>query len=146
MTEHEGTGRAPSAAPPESLDALTDEIERTRHELGETVEALVAKTDVTARTRDKAAEVTRRISGKASQVREQASQVRESASQVRESASQVWEQATAQMSSAGAAAPEPVRRAAKQAAGRVQQRQALIAVAVGGAVLASWIALRQRRR
>jgi succinyl-CoA synthetase beta subunit len=132
MTEEEGTGRAPSAAPPENLEALTEEIERTREELGETVEALVAKADVSARTREKAAEVAGRVSGKASQVKEAASQVKE--------------QAAARLGSAGAAAPEPVRLAAKQAASRAQQRHVLVAVAVGGALLAGWLIVRGRRR
>ncbi len=40
-----------------SAEALEREIERTRHELGETVEALVAKTDVKARVQHRAARV-----------------------------------------------------------------------------------------
>ena len=132
MTEEERTGLAPSAAPPESLQALTGEIERTREELGETVEALVAKADVKARARDKAAEVAGRVSG--------------AASQVKGTASQVKEQAATRVGAAGAAAPEPVRRAASRAASIAQKRQVLLAVAVGGAVLAGWLTLRQRRR
>ena len=41
-----------------SAEALEREIERTRHELGETVEALVAKTDVKARARQRATQLT----------------------------------------------------------------------------------------
>jgi Protein of unknown function (DUF3618) len=43
---------------------LRQEIERTREQLGETVEALAAKADVRKRTRDKAAQATARASGK----------------------------------------------------------------------------------
>lgn len=132
MTEEERTGLAPSAAPPESLQALTDEIERTREELGETVEALVAKADVKARARDKATEVAGRVSSMASQVKGTASQVKE--------------QAAARAGTAGAAAPEPVRRAASRAVSIAQKRQILIAIAIGGAVLAGWLTVRQRRR
>jgi succinyl-CoA synthetase beta subunit len=46
--------------PEDSVQKLTDEIGRAREELGETVEALVAKADVKARARDMAAEVTGR--------------------------------------------------------------------------------------
>jgi len=49
MTGDELTGRTPGDAPPDDIQALTQEIERTREELGETVEALAAKADVTAR-------------------------------------------------------------------------------------------------
>jgi acetylornithine deacetylase/succinyl-diaminopimelate desuccinylase-like protein len=51
--------------PPQTSEALAAEIEQTRHELGETVEALVAKTDVKARAQHKAAEVTENLRGKA---------------------------------------------------------------------------------
>ena len=132
MTEEERTGLAPSAAPPEGMQALTEEIERTRAELGETVETLVAKADVKARARDKAAEVAGRVSG--------------AASQVKGTASQVKEQAATRVGAASAAAPEPVRRAASRAAGIARQREVLLAVAVGGALLAGWLAVRQRRR
>src|SRR5712691_8149859 len=108
MSEKERTGVAPSAAPPEGLQALTDEIERTREELGEKVGALVARADVTARAREKAAVVARRVSGKA----------KEKASQVKEKASQVKEKTAARIGSGVAAAPEPVRRAARQVASR----------------------------
>ena len=139
MTEEERTGLAPgsappegSAAPPESLQALTEEIERTREELGETVEALVAKADVKARARDKAAEVAGRVSG--------------AASHLKGTASQVKEQAATRVGAASAAAPEPVRRAASRAASIAQKRQVLLAVAVGGAVLAGWLAIHRRPR
>ena len=132
MTEEERTGLSPSATPPDSLQALTGEIERTREELGETVEALVAKADVKARARDKAAEVAGRVSG--------------AVGQLKGTASQAKERAATRVGAASAAAPEPVRRAARQAASIAQKRQVLIAVAVGGAVLAGWLTLRQRRQ
>ena len=99
MTEEERTGLAPSPAPPESLQALTEEIDRTRQELGETVEALVAKVDVKARARAKAAELAGRVSAAASRVQD-----------------------------------------------ADRQEQVLLAIAVGGALLAGWLTVRQRRR
>jgi hypothetical protein len=48
---------APDAARPER-QALLDDIERTREQMGQTVEALAAKADVRTQVRRKAAEVT----------------------------------------------------------------------------------------
>jgi hypothetical protein len=47
--------------PPADSEALTVEIERTREELGGTVEALMAKVDVKARARERVADVARRL-------------------------------------------------------------------------------------
>ena len=54
---------ASGGTPPDSAEALTADIERTRHELGETVEALVAKANVKARARRRVAEVAGRMRG-----------------------------------------------------------------------------------
>jgi hypothetical protein len=54
-----------SGTPPQTPEALAAEIERTRHELGETVEALVGKTDVKARAQHRAAEVIGNLRGQA---------------------------------------------------------------------------------
>ncbi len=131
MTDDKRAGRAPSGAPPESLGELTEDIERTREDLGETVEALIAKVDVTARAREKAAAVADRVTAKADQVKEKAGQVKE--------------QAAARMGAAGIVAPEPVRAAAKKAAGQLRQRAVLLGMAACGAVLAGWLILRRRR-
>lgn len=53
MSSNTGGG----GTPPESPEALEADIERTRQELGETIEALVAKTDVKARVQHRAANV-----------------------------------------------------------------------------------------
>ena len=72
-------GAAPTArqadaetGPPDDVQELRQEIEQTRERLGETVEQLVAKTDVKARARDKAAKLTGRVKGIASQAPTQA--------------------------------------------------------------------------
>jgi hypothetical protein len=81
MTAAESTGDQDSpAAPPDNPDALVEEINRTREELGNTVEALAAKVDVKARAQQKASEVsgelktkvrdlTQGLSGKAGQLK-----------------------------------------------------------------------------
>lgn len=81
MTAAEGTGDQGSpAAPPDNPDALVEEINRTREELGNTVEALAAKVDVKSRAQQKATEVsgqlktkmrdvTQGLSGKAGQLK-----------------------------------------------------------------------------
>ena len=72
MDEDEGTGAttalsAPAAPRPVASAAeLRAEIERTRIELGDTVAALVGKTDVKARARHKAARMARRVRKKQS--------------------------------------------------------------------------------
>ena len=98
MTGYELTSRRPGCAPPDDFRALTEEIERTRAELGETVEALAARADVKARALDKAGQVTRRLHGTAGQLR----------------------------NSPG-------------------KRQACLAIAAGGALLAGWLIVRRRR-
>ena len=50
-------GPGPGEAPPDSIQALTEEIKRTREDIGETVAALAAKTDIMARAREKASQV-----------------------------------------------------------------------------------------
>jgi Protein of unknown function (DUF3618) len=51
------------------------EIERTRENLGQTVDELAAKADVKARARDKAAELTATAQARAAELRARAAQV-----------------------------------------------------------------------
>ncbi len=80
MTAAEGTGDQRPSAPPDNPDALVEEINRTREDLGNTVEALAAKVNVKARAQQKATEVsgqlksrvrdvTQGLSGKADQLK-----------------------------------------------------------------------------
>ena len=65
MSAAEGTGEQGSAEVlPDKPDALVEEINRTREELGNTVEALAAKVDVKARAQQKAAEVSGQLKSK----------------------------------------------------------------------------------
>jgi hypothetical protein len=52
---------APDDAATDSVQELTEEIERTRAELGDTVEALAAKADVKARAQEKVADARQTI-------------------------------------------------------------------------------------
>jgi hypothetical protein len=83
MTAAEGTA-GETGSPPDNPDALVEEINRTREELGNTVEALAAKVDVKARAQQKATDVsgqlkskvrdvTHGLSGKADQLKGEAS-------------------------------------------------------------------------
>ena len=64
-------GLGPGEAPADSIQALTEEIERTREDVGETVAALAAKADIMARTRAKTSEVAGRLRDTAGKVKEQ---------------------------------------------------------------------------
>ena len=69
MTAAEGTGeQGGPSAPPDNPDALVEEINRTREELGNTVEALAAKVNVKARAQQKATEVSGQLKSKARDV------------------------------------------------------------------------------
>jgi hypothetical protein len=65
-------GPGPGDAPPDSIQALTEEIRRTREDVGETVAALAAKADIMARARAKASEVAGRLRDTAGKVKQQA--------------------------------------------------------------------------
>lgn len=158
-TEQDAT---PGDAAPDSRQALTEEIERTRTELGETVEALAAKADVKARAQDKAGEIAGRLTGTATQVKEQTSvradQIRSDLADktagarrtILSAGGQVKDQVTSGTTQAAATiwktTPEPVQRAAKRAADNASQRRVPIAVAVGAALLVGWLVARRRRR
>ncbi|MYT74868.1 MULTISPECIES: DUF3618 domain-containing protein [unclassified Streptomyces] len=103
-------------------DELRDKVERTRAELGETVEALAAKADVKARAKDRAAHV-----------KEQAS---EAADTARTKVSDVAHQAQDKLS--GPAGSEAARSA------RDPRAIALLAASAGALVL--WLARRRRRK
>ncbi|HTA04668.1 MAG TPA: DUF3618 domain-containing protein [Streptosporangiaceae bacterium] len=110
--------------PPDDIQELRQEIERTREQLGDTVQQLAAKTDVQARARDKAVEMTRKVRGKASQAQAEAAAV----------GAPVWE-----------ATPEPVRQAVAKGASTIRQRRGPLAVAAS-ALVAGYLAVRWWRR
>jgi hypothetical protein len=112
---------AGGGTPPQSADALTADIERTRQELGETVEALVAKADVKARAQHRAAEVAGSLRGKA----------RTAIGRARDGARGVKEKA---------AGHGPATQAMRGV------RVYSVAAAAGTALLLAWLTVRRRRR
>jgi ElaB/YqjD/DUF883 family membrane-anchored ribosome-binding protein len=83
---------------------LAEEIERTRTELGETVDALTAKADVKARAQAKANQLSTRLKGKANQARQQASQqAQQAGKQAKQTSQQVKQHPVPLAVSAGAA-------------------------------------------
>jgi serine/threonine protein kinase HipA of HipAB toxin-antitoxin module len=107
--------------PAPSADALTADIERTRQELGETVEALVAKADVKARAQHRAAEVAGDLRARA---RTAIGKARDGARGAKE---KVAEHAPAAQAMRGV-------------------RVYSIAAAAGTALLLAWLTVRRRRR
>jgi uncharacterized protein YjbJ (UPF0337 family) len=63
MTAAEGAP-GETGSPPDNPEALVEEINRTREELGNTVEALAAKVDVKSRAQQKATDVSGQLKGK----------------------------------------------------------------------------------
>ena len=64
-------GPDPGDAPPDGIQALTEEINRTREDVGQTVAALAAKADITARLREEESEVAGRLRDAAGKVKDQ---------------------------------------------------------------------------
>ena len=60
----------PEPGPEADIDEIQTDIEQTRKELGETVEALTAKMDVKQRTKDKAAETKEAVVEKAAETKD----------------------------------------------------------------------------
>ena len=161
-----GRAHAP-ADDPQAL--LLEEIEHTRGELGQTVEALAAKVDVTARAQERAAgvsdqvrtrlagvkqdlagkvgQVTGGLAGKAAQTRQAVS---ESGMTVLGAGQPAAQQVAGRAAQAGSmawnAAPEPVQRTARRAVAAVDQHRGQTAAIAGAVLLASWLAVRWIRR
>ena len=146
MTPANPTGRDatadPASAPPSDPQELREEIQRTRDELGNTVEALVRKVDVKARARetavgakqrakDKTKAVTQSLAGKGTQLKEQ---VANATAQVASRAGGKPDEVTPDQAS-GVAAP---------AKGTARQRRVPLLAAVG-VVLVGWLVWRRKR-
>ena len=150
---------------PDDPEQLRQDIERTREQLGETVEALVAKTDVKAQAKEKVNNLTGRLKDGTVQAKEQATaRVAQARDQLSAKTNDAKQAATANGATvkdarnqlqAGAAAvgtkvrdvtPEPVQRAAKHAAARTSPRQAVAAAVAAAVALISLILVRKRRR
>lgn len=150
-----------AAGPPDDVQELRQEIEQTREELGETVEQLVAKADVKARARDKAAGFAGRVKGKTSQARTRAAaragkvrvQLTGNTSDTGQGGTLLGAAASQKSSGRVAAAagtvreatPEPVRQAVAKAASSARQRRLPLAAAAG-VLIAGYLAIRWRGR
>ena len=155
-------GPADAQGVPEDPEQLRQDIERTREQLGETVEALVAKTDVKAQAKGKVGQLTDRVKGTTAQAKEQATtRVTQAKTQLAGKTADVKTKATStgapardQLQARATAVggkvrdvtPEPVQRAAKHAAARTSPRQAGIVAAAAVAALVGFVLLRRCRR
>jgi ABC-type transporter Mla subunit MlaD len=114
---------------------LRQEIERTREQLGETVEQLAATTDVQARARAKAAELTGQAKSTTAHARTRA------AAQF----GNVRGQLKARAATVREAPPESLRRAVAKGASTAQQRRVPLAMAAV-ALIAGYLVLRWWRK
>ncbi|HEY5985301.1 MAG TPA: DUF3618 domain-containing protein [Streptosporangiaceae bacterium] len=140
--------RADQGAAPASEQELTAEIERTREDLGATVEALAAKTDIKARIRTAVRRSAVMLRAWTAKTKLQSRAKVENA--VLEPVQQAAQQAAATVQRAGAtvskAMPEPVQQAAHKAADTARRRRGPLAIAAGAAIVGSIAIARWRRR
>jgi len=134
---------APAA--PEDPQELEREIERTREQLGETVELLAAKADVKARAQAKATELSERIKDKAGQARQKAAARGDSArGQLAGTTATAQKRVTAAVVPVWEATPEPVRQAVARGASTARQRKVPLAAAAG-ALIVGYLLIKWRR-
>ena len=133
---------------------LRQEIERTREQLGKTVEQLAAKADVKSRGQAKAAEVFGRVKATAGRAQQEAaaqaekvpSQLADKTAAARQKAASVGGAGKGRVAAVGKpvweATPEPLRRAAAKGASGARERRVPLAVAagllIGGYLVIRW--------
>ncbi len=144
-------GKVVGAAPgqPEDPRELQEEIERTREHLGQTVEALVAKVDVKARAQQEASRLIGRLKARAVQTRQQAvARTYQARHQVADKTTGPREQVAGAAAGIAKVTPEPVKRAAGNAAATARQRRTPLLAAIGavGAGLVGWLLFQRWRR
>ncbi|GAA1339622.1 DUF3618 domain-containing protein [Saccharothrix algeriensis] len=128
---------------PQDPDALRADIEKTRGELGDTVEALVHKVDVPTRVKETAHESVEQVKEGAAAVAGRvnsaavvaAEKAQETAAKAQETAVKVTSQVSDRASQAVDSLPPPV-------AEQVRRHPALIAAGVVAAILLVWRVLR----
>jgi hypothetical protein len=146
---------------PDDPQQLEQEIERTREQLGQTVQELAARADVKSRARAKAAETAGRVKSTTVQARQNAAaragsvrnQVAGKAGAVRQKAisaggagkDQLRTRATAVSAPVWEATPEPVRRTVTKGASRARDQWVPLSAAAGGFIV-GYLACRQRGR
>ena len=137
---------------------LQREIERTREQLGATIEQLAARADIKGRARDKATEVSGQVKTKADQARQEAAakaesvlgQLADKTATARQRAQSVGEtgreRIRRQVAPVWDAAPDPVRQAVAKGASGARQRRVPLAVAAGVLVLGFLVVRRWKKR
>ncbi len=132
-------------AAPDDPQELEREIERTREQLGQTVELLAAKADVKGRAQAKATELSERIKSKAGQLRQQAAARSGSVrGQLAGTTATAQKRVTAAAAPVWQATPEPVRQAVAKGASTARQRR-LQLTAAAGAVIVGYLLIKWRR-
>ncbi|MGX1128292.1 FtsZ-interacting cell division protein ZipA [Streptomyces glaucescens] len=130
-----------------SPEELREQVARTRSELGDTVEAIAAKSDVKSRAQEKATEVREQAAAKAGELKAKAAdmahQVQDKLPEpVKDKAAQAAGQARATAARAGHVweekAPEPVRQKAAEGTRLARDHRTLL-LAVAGAAMAVWL-------
>jgi hypothetical protein len=139
------TGRIAPA--PDNRRQLEAEIERTREQLGETVQELVARADVKTRARAKATELTGRVRSTTAQARGQVAGKTATARQKAMSArgagtEQLRNRAAAVGAPVWEATPDQVRRVVTKGASGARERWVPL-TAAAGVLLLSYLALRK---
>jgi hypothetical protein len=157
----DGSDAEARPAPPADPDQLRQDIERTREELGETVEALIAKADVKARTRERVGEISERLRGATTQAREQATarvgqartqivgrsaDAKHAAAGTAVPADQLQARAAAVGQTIRGVTPDPVQKAAARAMATASQRRVMVAAAAVGAAVVGFMLIRRWRR
>jgi hypothetical protein len=153
VTAELNSHRAPGEGGTEDEAKLKQEIERTREQLGATVDELAAKADVKSRLRNKIAELARPMKGQAARARSaaQASPTAErlatNSATMRQKAAALGGQARTELKSRSApvrdATPQPVREAVAKGASTARQRPAWLAAVIP---LITWFLVRRWRR
>ncbi|MER7982768.1 DUF3618 domain-containing protein [Streptomyces sp. NPDC095817] len=147
MTHTPADQHAPTTA------ELRQQIEHTRHELGDTVQALADKTDVRARAQQKAGQLKEQAVAKAGELKAEVSKAASQAQNkvpapVKEKAAQAAGQAGAAVAHAGRMWEEKAPKSLQQKTARSVQlarenRTLLLVAAAGVAVL--WLAARRSK-
>ncbi|MEW1568969.1 MULTISPECIES: DUF3618 domain-containing protein [unclassified Streptomyces] len=142
----------PADQPPTPAE-LREQIEHTRHELGDTVQALADKTDVKARAQQKAGQLKEQAVVKAGELKSQATktttQIQEKLPDpVKEKAAQAAGQARAAAAQAGQMweekAPESLQDKTAQVIQRARDNRTVLLVAAAGLTVL-WLAARRRK-
>ncbi|MFE2537032.1 DUF3618 domain-containing protein [Streptomyces sp. NPDC059371] len=136
-----------------SPDQLREQIEHTRRDLGQTVQALADKTDVKARFQQKASALREQAALKASELKAQAAK---SASQVQDKLPDSVKDKAAQATGPVRAtttrvgrmweekAPEPLRQKTARSAQMARDHRTVLLVAAAG-ITVIWLASRRRK-